>query len=245
MLQATTLIGLFLVMCVYGISLIGIRRYEIITTIKMLRKKEILGLVLCIGMVFLGILMQASRYSMEMDGGLITSSIVNVASLFFVDNTSITTLAVLLVTIIPAYMFQVFAILKIVARLKISYAQIFFYVVIYALNIGLYSKMVFSAGQAVIYLLFSAFLYYLIMILSKVRGKKDYMYILGYIGLLFILICFEKSIDLPIIMLSMLTIVESVVMALYLGKSIILRRTLRKVGVLVLLLGFVWVNSIL
>lgn len=245
MLQATTLIGLFLVMCVYGISLIGIRRYEIITTIKMLRKKEILGLGLCIGMVFLGILMQASRHSMEMDGGLITSSIVNVAGLFFVDNASITTLAVLLVTIIPAYMFQVFAISKIVARLKISYAQIFFYMVIYALNIGLYSKMVFSAGQAVIYLLFSAFVYYLVMVFSKVRGKKDYVYLLGYIGLLFLLICFEKDINLSIIMLSMITIVECIVMALYLGKSIILRRTLRKVGVLVLLLGFVWVNSII
>lgn len=245
MLQAATIIGLFLVMCVYGISVIGVKKYEVITTIAMLGKREILGFVLGVGVVFLGILMQTSRFSMETEGGLITSSIGVLANLFFAENISIISFAVLLVTIVPAYIFQVFAISKIVARMSIPYAKIFFYMVIYACNIGLYSKMVFSAGQAVIYFLFSTFLYYLVMVFSKVRGKKDYLYLLGFVGLLFVLILVEKGICLPMIILSVLTILEGIVMAWYLSKSIILRRTLRKVGVLVLLIGFTWLNSMM
>lgn len=245
MLYATTLIVLFLVMCVYGISVIGIKKYEVITTIIMLRKKEILGLVLCLGILFLGILMQVSRCPMTAEGGLVTSVIGGVVDTLFDKNVSITSLVVLLVTIIPAYIFQVFTVSKIVDKLNIPYAQLFFYMIIYAVNIGLYSKMVFSAGEAVIYLLFSAFLYYLVMIMNRVRGKKDYAYILGFVLLFIVLLFFENSVNWSIMLLSIITMIESVFFAWYLGKSIILRKTLRRVGAIILLLVFTWANVLI
>lgn len=243
MLQATTLIGLILVISVYGISVIGARKYEVITTIAMLRKREILGLVLCIAVLFLGILMQVSRCTMSTAGGIITSSIGNLTGILFAADDSIASLAVLLVTIIPAYMFQVFTISKIVTRLNIPYAQLFFYMAIYALNMGLYSHMKFSAGDAIMYLLFSAFIYYFIMFMSTIRGKKEYIYILSFIGLFCILLFLEKNINWSMIVLSILVMVESIIMAFYLGKSVILRRTLRKVGTITLLCVFVWINA--
>ena len=89
-----------------------------------------------------------------------------------------------------------------------------------------------------VFLAVSALLYYGMELLEGVRGKKSILYFGWYVVGIILLIFLETPFQWQLFVVSAVAIVEGFILAVYRGKSIILRKTLRRIGTLFLFLVF-------
>lgn len=244
MFNVSAIIALLIITVIYGGCLLGVRRYQVIANIRKMRKLEILGVLFCFGIIFLGILMKISRTGVLLEGGIVTKGICNIGEVLFAGNTVVLSLVVLLVTMIPAYVFQLFMIFKFDEKINQLHTMLFYYAIIYAFNLNLYKGMSFTIGNAILYFLLSVLLYYIVQIVDLTKSKKDYLY-LGSLGMLALaLIILEGGISVSMLITTVITMLECVILSVYLGKSVILRPIFRRLGTILLIAIFMFVNQL-
>lgn len=233
----------------YGLFLVGMKKYHIKDTIKRLTKKEKLVMAAGAGMLCLGLLMQAARMPSEAlrgvnlpQGGVVTDSVDWITGILFAENITAMTLAVSVVILIPAVLYQVLFLEQLMMKCKIPYCQMYYFLMLYVFHAGLYRNLVATPGELLLLLVVSALLYYGMEVLGGTRSKKGILYLLCFLAGIGVLLVLEQPIHWQLYAVSGVAMAESVIMALFRGKSIILRKTLRKLGTLILFAGFVILN---
>ena len=215
---------------------------QFIVNLRKMRKLELLLVLFCFGIIFLGIMMKVSRVGLSLEGGIISNYIYGITDIMFVGNTEIISLAVLLVTIIPSYFLQLFLMFNFEEKINQIHTMMFYYAAIYACNISLYKEMSLTIGNAVLYLLMSLLLYCVVQGISIRLSKRGY-FCIGVLAVIVLLVTWLEGM-LPVTMLVVtgVTMLECVILSVYLGKSVILRKTLRRIGTILLFVLFTYIN---
>lgn len=244
MLNVSAIIALLMIMVIYVGCVLGVRRYQVIAKIRTMRKMEFLGVLFCFCIIFFGILMKVSREGISLEGGIITEGICRVGDVLFAGNTDMLSLFVLIVTVVPAYVFQLFTIYKFDEKINSLHTMLFYYAVIYAFNLSLYKGMSFTVGNAILYFLLSVIIYYVMQVIDLPKGKKDYLF-LGSLGMLaIVLVVLEGMVSIPMLITTVITLVECVILSWYLGKSVILRNVFRRLGTVLLIAMYIFINQL-
>lgn len=233
----------------YGLLLVGMKKYHIKDTVKRLSKKEKLAMAAGVGLLCLGLLMQAARMPAEglrgvnlPQGGIVTGSVDWITGILFAENITAMTLAVSVIVLIPAVLYQVLFLEQFVVKCRIPYCQMYYFLMLYVFQAGLYRNLCVTPGELLLLLAVSALLYYGMEVLGGSRGKKGILYLLCFVAGIAVLAVLEQPVHWQLYAVCGIVMLESLVMALFRGKSIILRKTLRKLGTLILFAAFVALN---
>lgn len=211
--------------------------------IKRLGKKEILGLFVGFAILVVGIAMQVSRIAIPKTEGLLSTAIWAVGDWALAENATMISFVVVGITVLPAVFFQVLSLVKLMLKLHMPYCQMVFHLLIYGVSLGFYRNAVISAGELVLFLLISLVCYFILRLLVNGCSKKKLLLLFGLVLVAGIVAVLEfPVVHWQIYAQCVLIAVESVIMAWYRGKSVLLRRTLRNGGSLVLLALFGLLN---
>lgn len=229
------ILSLAAILLLYGIILIGIKKYNMRDILNSWTKKEKLGVLVGILMLCLGMVIKISYCPLMVGNGIVSKSIYMVTDVLFDNNETIISLIVIVAFYFPAIIFQVFFAQKITEKFKIPYCNPFFYIMLLTFQIGVYSCwLTQTPEEAIIILIVSALLYFGICIFEGIIGKKSLLYILVYIVLWIVMVILEENKIWDIYIVSILFLIESICLAWFRGKTIIFRKTLRTLGTLML-----------
>ena len=139
-----------------------------------------------------------------------------------------------MITIVPAIIYQALFIDELAGRMKIGQRQMQYSLILYAVSACLYRNLSMSFEELLVVLFVSALLYYAVLIVGGNRSKKGMLYLAILVLFIVLFTYFGWMLQWKIYVVSLLLMLESLVMVWYRSKSIILRRTLRKLGTLLL-----------
>lgn len=226
----------------YCLLLVGVKKYHIKDMVKRMAKKEKVAMAAGVVLLCLGILMQIARQPLSESGGIVTDSINQAADWLFARNATASSLAVSIAVLVPAVLYQILFLEQIVRRCRIAYCQMYYFLILYVLNAGLYRNLFATTGGLLILLMVSALLYYG---MDAVRGKcrkKDILYLLCLVAGIMLLALLEHPDCWRLYAVCGITVVEGLLTAFLRAISNILRKTLRKFGTLLLFIGFTAIN---
>lgn len=226
----------------YGLLAIGLKKYRVKDTVKRLTKKELLVMAAGIGLLCLGILMQAARSPMERGGGPVSDSVYWVADAFFAGNGAAVSFAVAVVILIPAVLFQVLFLEQLVMKCRLPYCQMYYFLLLYVADAGLYRNLQAGSGSLLLLLAASALLYYGLRVVTARGKKKEFVFLMCFAAAAIALAVLECPVEWRLYAAALTVMAESLVMALFRGYSIILRKTLRRLGTLLLFVIFIALN---
>lgn len=226
----------------YCLLLLGIKKYHIKDTIKRLTKKEKMLMAAGVGLLCLGILMQIARISLADKCGIVTDSIYWVTDWLFARNATAASMAISVAVLVPAVLYQILFLERVVMRCRIAYCQMYYFLLLYVLNAGLYRNLSVTPGELLLLLVVSALLYYGMEALKDRCGKKDILYLLCLVIGIAVLVLLEQPEHWQLYAVCGITAAESLMMAFFRAVSNILRKTLRKLGTLILFVGFIVFN---
>lgn len=228
----------------YGLLVVGVKKYQyhIKASIKCLTKKEMFLMIIMVGLLCLGILMQVARMPIRTGQGVVTESVFWIASIFFSGNVTAISFAIVIVAVIPAILYQVLFLDLLVTKCKTYHCPIYYFLILYVLDIGLYRNLTVCPSELLLFLAISAVLYYAMQILQNSFSKKMTLYLLCFLFAVVVLVYFEFPKQWELYAVSSVVMIECIVMTWLWGKAIILRKTLRRLGILILTLGIVLLN---
>lgn len=233
---------LILLFIIYIIIAMGVRKYHVTEMIKGWSRKEKVGILFCVLILMLGIFMQSSRVEEFMIQGDFSKSIYRITDVLFAGNITSTVIVTELITIVPAILFQLLFFEKVITKVKIPCGERYFYLFIYATSASLYRSMDRSIGELVVYLLISVILFYGIQIFLYSGGKKGYLYLGGIIVITILLAYVEYPLNFAIYVNSVLVLLECLVLSYLRKKTVILRKTLRRLSTLIVLVACIILN---
>lgn len=226
----------------YGLLAIGIKKYRIKDTVKRLTKKEMLAMAAGIGLLCLGILLQSARVPMEMGSGVVSDSVYWAAGVCFAGNATAVSFAIAVVVLAPAVLYQVLFLEQLVMKSRIPYCQMYYFLMLYVFAAGLYRNLSAGPGELLLLLTVSALLYYGVRVIGGNGNKKDMIYLLCFAAGIVALSLLERPLHWQLYAVCGIVMLESLVMALFRGYSVILRKTLRRLGTLLLFVFFIGLN---
>lgn len=226
----------------YGLLAIGIKKYRIKDTVKRLTKKEALAMAAGTGLLCLGILMQAARVPMETGGGVVSDSVYWAAGVCFAENATAFSFAIAVVVLIPAVLYQVLFLEQLVMKSRIPYCQMYYFLMLYVFDAGVYRNLSAGPGGLLLLLTVSALLYYGVRVIGGNGNKKDMIYLLCFAAGIGALLLLERPVHWQLYAAVVTVMAESMVMAVFRGYSVILRKTLRRLGTLLLFAIFIVLN---
>ena len=234
---------LIIIAIIYGIILIGVKKYHMRDILKSWTKKEKLGTLDGIAILLLGIMMKISKTPLTVGNGIVSKSVYMITDTIFAGNATVISLIIAMCFFVPAIILQVLFAQKVTEMLNIPYCNPFFYILIFAFQAGIYNCWLEQTpDEAVLILIFSALLYFGICTLDKIRSKKIYAYILLYLVLWIIMFVVEENKVWIIYVVSIISIFETVICAWFRGKTIIFRKILRWLGTILLFCLFIAIN---
>lgn len=236
------IISLGAVAVLYGLLAAGMKKYHIKDTVKRLTKKEKLMLAAGVCFLCLGILMQTARVPLATGAGVVTGNVYWLADLLMAENVTAVSLAVTVAILVPAVLYQVLFLERLLVKCRFSYCSMGYFLLLYAFHAGMYRNLAVTPGELLLLLAASALLYYGLEVLGGTRGKKGILYLACYVIGIAALIVLEQPCHWQMYAISGITMAEGLLMAAFRGKAIILRKTLRRLGTLFLFLLLIAVN---
>lgn len=230
------------ILILFALLAIGIKKYHVMDVYRRLTKKDKVIMIAGAGLLLLGILMQTARTEMAAGDGIVSGSVHWLADILFARNSTATSFAVTAVLLVPAVLYQVLFLEQLVMKLRISYCQIYYYMILYALNLGIYRNLDISPAELVIFLAVSAFLYYATQVMNNGWGKKGLLYLACFVVGVVLVSLLELPIHWKIYMACLVVMLEGILLAVIRAKIIIFRKTLRRLGVLLVLVLCILMN---
>lgn len=226
----------------YCLLMAGVRKYHIKDTVKRLAKKEKIMMAVGTGLLCAGILIQIARVPLAENGGVVTDSIYWLTDWLFARNVTAASLAVTVVILVPAVLYQTLFLEHLVVKCRIPYCQMYYFLMIYVFHTGMYRNLNITPGELLILLAVSALLYYGMEIWGGRCDKRSIVYFACLVIFIMVLAVVERPVHWQVYAISGITIAEGMILALFRGVSVILRKTLRKLGTLIVFVGIALFN---
>lgn len=230
---------------VMGLSLYtlrGIRKYNVTSFVKLFSKKEVAFTLMGFFLLFLVVIFGTARVTLVNGKGIISECFNWGIEKLFNGEAVLANFFFFFFIIAISVFYQSMIMSKVATKLKVPYMRFFFFVFMYVINPALILSLKNLTSSHLIMMFIIIWAYSVLYILKAKCGKLEIIVNIAVFSCVVALLVLEKKFDLEVACVYLLTSIESLLLAFYQGKAIILRKIFKHLGTLILMIGFMVLN---